>query len=1035
MASKVCLNAICGNTITNRRRSGWVLRSGQIADLCDTCGSAYEQMIFCETFHSDDAGWRPCNTCKKRVHCGCIVSIYSFVLLDTGGVECINCARNNTPTLASHQIQQFASFPSQRLIGLPVRSLSESIDVQLSLNTDPGQQQQVPYLWQSLTGQGKVSSWRQIPSVERSSDTNQLTENNGCEQTSGSHLSKMNENVLDKNKHLDLDDHEDSGRSTSIPEIMEDMNDSNSGRTEIEQKNVAMEKGNTESFPDSNLLTGLTHFVVNMKGGEEHIGLYTLNDSGADNDTLGAPAGTCLNISLGSVTPNNAVEASNNPATPTLGLPVSSGSPGEETEHTKVAAAPQHQGDHQILLRPPHASPSTGSELSKGILPQKRVARPPTEGGGQNQLLPWYWPRITDPELQQIYGDSKSSIIPLFEKVLSASDAGRIGRLVLPKACAEAYFPSISQPEGLPLKIQDAKGKDWVFQFRFWPNNNSRMYVLEGVTPCIQSMQLQAGDTVTFSRLDPEGKLVMGFRKPSNFASAQEGQPSTKGNGIFSNGNFNSGSIENLSTSSGFTGLLFQSMKGNEELHMNALTDQLNSLNTNLTWYKADEAGEKSKENSIIQSLPLPDKKSSCNLGSKSKRLRIDNEDALELKLTWEEAQDLLRPPPMIVPSIVMIEDHEFEEYEEPPVFGKSTIFTKKQSGEQDQWAQCDDCCSWRRLPMDAILPQRWTCVDNTWDTKRASCSAPQEVSFEELEDLLRLTIDSKKQEAAKGQKVIETSSALDTLANAAVLGVNVNRSPSPAQTTKHPRHRPGCTCIVCIQPPSGKGPKHKPTCTCNVCMTVKRRFKTLMMRRKKRQSEQEAANARTKHTWVKDDGEVTSRSKCPSDKYRLPVNSSVPGNRSQFSEGIMRISNNSGNGIRLLSDLNFKGHYRGSRGTEDSSVSKGQIDLNTQPDHEEEPSHGSDHVSMLKLLQDASLPLDMYLKQQGLTSLMFPQRVNIPAVGFQRNDGEQRVDRQSFIPSTVQKQDYVTEEQCFISNNIKTDSVSVSIQVSGQTS
>lgn len=58
----------------------------------------------------------------------------------------------------------------------------------------------------------------------------------------------------------------------------------------------------------------------------------------------------------------------------------------------------------------------------------------------------------------------------------------------------QAYFPSISQPEGLPLKVQDAKGKEWIFQFRFWPNNNSRMYVLEGVTPCIQSMQLQAGD-------------------------------------------------------------------------------------------------------------------------------------------------------------------------------------------------------------------------------------------------------------------------------------------------------------------------------------------------------------------------------------------------------------------------------------------------------------------------------------------------------------------------------------------------------------
>lgn len=38
---------------------------------------------------------------------------------------------------------------------------------------------------------------------------------------------------------------------------------------------------------------------------------------------------------------------------------------------------------------------------------------------------------------------SNSKIIPLFEKVLSASDAGRIGRLVLPKACAEVQLVSL----------------------------------------------------------------------------------------------------------------------------------------------------------------------------------------------------------------------------------------------------------------------------------------------------------------------------------------------------------------------------------------------------------------------------------------------------------------------------------------------------------------------------------------------------------------------------------------------------------------
>ncbi|EPS68316.1 hypothetical protein M569_06459, partial [Genlisea aurea] len=117
----------------------------------------------------------------------------------------------------------------------------------------------------------------------------------------------------------------------------------------------------------------------------------------------------------------------------------------------------------------------------------------------------------------------KAVLTPLFEKMLSASDAGRIGRLVLPKKCAEAYFPPIAHPEGFPLNVLDTNGKAWVFQFRFWPNNNSRMYVLEGITPCIQSLQLQAGDIVIFSRLEQKGTLVMGGRKTPATQSVEKG--------------------------------------------------------------------------------------------------------------------------------------------------------------------------------------------------------------------------------------------------------------------------------------------------------------------------------------------------------------------------------------------------------------------------------------------------------------------------------------------------------------------------------
>jgi hypothetical protein len=70
-----------------------------------------------------------------------------------------------------------------------------------------------------------------------------------------------------------------------------------------------------------------------------------------------------------------------------------------------------------------------------------------------------------------------------------------------------------------------------------------------------------------------------------------------------------------------------------------------------------------------------PSQKRSRNIGSKSRRLCIDSEDVLELKLTWEEAQDLLRPPPSVKPNVVRIEDYEFEEYD---VSGVLFLFDQK---------------------------------------------------------------------------------------------------------------------------------------------------------------------------------------------------------------------------------------------------------------------------------------------------------------------------------------------------------------------
>ncbi|KAK4345509.1 hypothetical protein RND71_035685 [Anisodus tanguticus] len=642
-----------------------------------------------------------------------------------------------------------------------------------------------------------------------------------------------------------------------------------------------------------------------------------------------------------------------------------------------------------LLPRPPKSNSALGPETNTGLISQIRVARPPVEGRIKNQLLPRYWPRITDQELQQISGDSNSTIIPLFEKVMSASDAGRIGRLVLPKACAEAYFPPISQPEGLPLRIQDVKGKEWVFQFRFWPNNNSRMYVLEGVTPCIQSMQLQAGDTVTFSRMDPEGKLLMGFRKASTVNSTQENRLSAIPKSVFSTEPTSFGAMpENLPLMSGYSGLL-QSFKGSRESSMNLSSKHFNS--GEFSWYLTEKNGGRNADGAFSPSMPSSERKRSRNIGSKSKRLLIDAHAALELKLSWEELQDMLRPPLSVQPTTVTIEDQEFEEYEQPPVLGKRSIFTVRLSGEQEQWAQCDNCFKWRRLPADYLLPPQWTCQDNISDHSRSSCSIPDDLTPRELENLLKMDkgevtcyFNLKKQRSAAGQRTMQVhdSSDLDSQANGMSIAGDIREpvAASVATTTKHPRHRPGCSCIVCIQPPSGKG-KHNPTCTCNVCMTVKRRFKTLMMRKKKRQSEREAELGQRNQQLM-----WSSKEETEVDSFSRQMKPEVE--ERSGSEALAR-GHSSSNQLQKLPE-----------------ISKSQLNLNCQLNREDT---GSSHISMMSLLQQACLPLETYLRQNGLTSLVSEQQGSSGFQGLPQDntrESDLRVHEDQCLASTAQEQE-----------------------------
>ncbi|KAL5196862.1 hypothetical protein ABZP36_000374 [Zizania latifolia] len=878
VALKRCMNAACGapspapspSPAGGEWRKGWQLRSGGFAVLCDKCGLAYEQLVFCDIFHQNESGWRDCSFCGKRLHCGCIASKISFDLLDSGGVQCVTCIKNSAvqPVPSPIAPKLFSSQNNQRLFGKSDELLS-----------------------------GRPL---ETPSLMIDTRNDDLA-------------------IINKSSHPFMVKNVESGQSSNTLRQKELEN----GVRQIKWELPTLSIGDMGRMPFLTRSQSALEYPQCARRDEN-------KDPTAESTTSESLSEACLSMSLGIASNGNKLDATSTVERPMLS-PTTGFAEGRELS-TALSPFQQAQRARHFLTRPPRVGEGAAFDPTKDMLPHLRVARPPAEGRGRNQLLPRYWPRITDQELQQISGDSNSTIVPLFEKVLSASDAGRIGRLVLPKACAEAYFPPISQPEGRPLTIQDAKGKEWHFQFRFWPNNNSRMYVLEGVTPCIQSLQLQAGDTVTFSRIEPGGKLVMGFRKATNTVSLPDSQISAIANGSILGDTLFSTTNDNLAAVSGYSGF-FQSIKGAADLHTSSLYDHhANSADGDASWLKTDKFGSRPDEGSL-QFL----QKRGRNIGSKSRRLSMDTEEAWELKLYWDEVQELLRPAPTAKPTVVMIEDYEIEEYDEPPVFAKRSIFTIRSTGEQDQWIQCDDCSKWRRLPLNIIVASKWTCADNTIDPKSCSCSAPEELTPKELHIVLQQYEDMRRRRNSFGfkQNIPEMDAAsLDALATAAVFGeVGNHGAPSVATTTKHPRHRPGCTCIVCIQPPSGKGPKHNPACTCNVCMTVRRRFKTLMMRKKQRQSEREEAEANKKIAWLnRDEPEGSNLSRSP-----------------------QTLDTTRDGDVTMIIDK--------------VDVNKGHIDLNFHPavvhDEERQPP-----ASMVSLLEVANRPLENYMKQNGLTSL-----------------------------------------------------------------
>ncbi|XP_028547936.1 regulatory protein viviparous-1-like [Dendrobium catenatum] len=85
----------------------------------------------------------------------------------------------------------------------------------------------------------------------------------------------------------------------------------------------------------------------------------------------------------------------------------------------------------------------------------------------------------------------------LLQKVLKQSDVGNLGRIVLPKKEAEINLPELDARDGISIEMEDiGTSRVWNMRYRFWPNNKSRMYLLENTGDFVRSNGLQEGDFI-----------------------------------------------------------------------------------------------------------------------------------------------------------------------------------------------------------------------------------------------------------------------------------------------------------------------------------------------------------------------------------------------------------------------------------------------------------------------------------------------------------------------------------------------------------
>ncbi|KHN07827.1 B3 domain-containing transcription factor ABI3 [Glycine soja] len=166
-----------------------------------------------------------------------------------------------------------------------------------------------------------------------------------------------------------------------------------------------------------------------------------------------------------------------------------------------------HNGNHQNSGSDPHARLGGGDNCTTGLAAPHHA----------NPTANWmYWQAMTGGAAGPLGGrcggsfgspgraascgpgwKPEKNLRFLLQKVLKQSDVGSLGRIVLPKKEAETHLPELEARDGISITMEDiGTSRVWNMRYRYWPNNKSRMYLLENTGDFVRANGLQEGDFI-----------------------------------------------------------------------------------------------------------------------------------------------------------------------------------------------------------------------------------------------------------------------------------------------------------------------------------------------------------------------------------------------------------------------------------------------------------------------------------------------------------------------------------------------------------